>query len=387
VHYGQLLVTLWLSWLVMCCSHQSVEEVHRHACTHACRHTHACAHACTHTHTHADTHVHTDTHACTHTHRHVHTHRERCAQAAACNGVVLAFCSSKQTHSVVRHILALVHALTMFVLCHMLPGCHKSLPPNLIHPTAPQAVALHLLSALLAADTSSTTLADALHRADVPRALLESVTSSAPNILLAPAHKSQAALLVIEAQLSLLLALTAAGGPAARRGSTKAVADAGALSYLQSCKALDFAPEQPSSHQRLRKSGALRCEIETHTHTAADSAHFPVQHTKLQTQRHTAVHKTCSAPPLPAPSVLLHRYRLVHVVCPVLRLVLALLAGASNNSGLSQQAAAFASAHVDLLARLLQEAAAPGVMMCCAVCSPWPCMYGPHCCFLLPPRA
>jgi hypothetical protein len=69
---------------------------------------------------------------------------------------------------------------------------------------------------------------------------------------------AQAALLVLEAQLSLLLALTAAGGPAARKGSTKAVADAGALPYLTACKALDYTPEQPSSHQRLKKSGALR---------------------------------------------------------------------------------------------------------------------------------
>jgi hypothetical protein len=68
----------------------------------------------------------------------------------------------------------------------------------------------------------------------------------------------QAALLVLEAQLCLLLSLAAAGGPSARKGSTKAVADAGALSFLKACKALDYTPEQPSSHQRLKKSGALR---------------------------------------------------------------------------------------------------------------------------------
>ncbi|KAF8066245.1 NUP205 [Scenedesmus sp. PABB004] len=174
-----------------------------------------------------------------------------------------------------------------------------------------QAVALHLLAALVAADPSSTALADALHRANVPRGLLACVTDHAPHILLQPASKSQAALLVLEAQLSLLLALAAAGGPGARKGSTKAVADAGALPYLTACRALDYAPEQPSSHQRLKKSGALR-------------------------------------------------YRLVHLVCPVLRLVLALLAGAPGSSGLAEQAAAFAASHVDLLARLLQEAAAPG---------------------------
>lgn len=54
-----------------------------------------------------------------------------------------------------------------------------------------QAVALHLLSALIAADQSSTALADALHSASVPRGLLESVATQAPQILLQPAHKSQ----------------------------------------------------------------------------------------------------------------------------------------------------------------------------------------------------
>lgn len=49
------------------------------------------------------------------------------------------------------------------------------------------------------------------------------------------------------------------------------------------------------------------------------------------------------------------------LVCPVLRLVLALLAGSPSSTKLVQQATAFCSAHQDLLARLLQEAAAPGV--------------------------
>lgn len=53
----------------------------------------------------------------------------------------------------------------------------------------------------------------------------------------------------------------------------------------------------------------------------------------------------------------------MHLVCPVLRLVLALLAGAPGSSGLAEQAAQFTAAHMDLLARLLQEAAAPGMHM------------------------
>jgi hypothetical protein len=46
----------------------------------------------------------------------------------------------------------------------------------------------------------------------------------------------------------------------------------------------------------------------------------------------------------------------------VLRLVLALLAGSPGSSKLVQQATAFCTTHRDLLARLLQEAAAPGAM-------------------------
>jgi hypothetical protein len=58
----------------------------------------------------------------------------------------------------------------------------------------------------------------------------------------------------------------------------------------------------------------------------------------------------------------------VKLVCPVLRLVLALLAGSPGSSKLVSQAADFCSAHQDLLARLLQEAAAPGA---CSVCVAW----------------
>lgn len=51
------------------------------------------------------------------------------------------------------------------------------------------------------------------------------------------------------------------------------------------------------------------------------------------------------------------RYRLVHLISPVLRLVLTLLAGAPGSSGLAEQATNFAATHLDMLARLLQEAA------------------------------
>lgn len=46
----------------------------------------------------------------------------------------------------------------------------------------------------------------------------------------------QGALQVLEGQLFLLLSLTMAGGPAAQKASTKAVADAGVLPALARCK-------------------------------------------------------------------------------------------------------------------------------------------------------
>jgi hypothetical protein len=64
-----------------------------------------------------------------------------------------------------------------------------------------QAVALHLLSSLVAADPSSTALADALHRADVPIGLLKSVAESAPHILLRPARKSQVGVMKVTCML------------------------------------------------------------------------------------------------------------------------------------------------------------------------------------------
>jgi hypothetical protein len=57
--------------------------------------------------------------------------------------------------------------------------------------------------------------------------------------------RTQAALLVLEAQLSVLLALTSAGGPLAQRSSTKQVADAEALPILTSCKCVRLSVPAP----------------------------------------------------------------------------------------------------------------------------------------------
>lgn len=155
---------------------------------------------------------------------------------------------------------------------------------------------MHLLSALLAADKSSTALAEVCHREKLPKALLDSVVANAEAVVMqhsSKAHVSlgicnavvltmnrdtfscmsaspymlclsqmfalcrvvaqtqlhysenthscawlclQGALQVLEGQLGLLLDLTAAGGPYAQKASTKAVADAGVLPALARCK-------------------------------------------------------------------------------------------------------------------------------------------------------
>lgn len=91
-----------------------------------------------------------------------------------------------------RHWCQLTYYVSAFAvsLCHLVrtwPDVnHTGLGLLLL-----QAVALHLLSALVSADPASTALADALHRNDVPRGLLRSVAEHAPHILLQPAHKAQ----------------------------------------------------------------------------------------------------------------------------------------------------------------------------------------------------
>lgn len=66
-----------------------------------------------------------------------------------------------------------------------------------------------------------------------------------------------------------------------------------------------------------------------------------------------------------------HRYRLVRLVCPVLRVVLSLLGGAPGSAKMAAEALDFCRGQHKLLARLLKEAAAPGVWRagCLCVCS------------------
>ncbi|KIY92433.1 hypothetical protein MNEG_15530 [Monoraphidium neglectum] len=56
------------------------------------------------------------------------------------------------------------------------------------------------------------------------------------------------------------------------------------------------------------------------------------------------------------------RYRLVHLVAPALRLVLAMVVAHPDSEKVRAQAAEFVEAHPDLLARVMVEAASPGSM-------------------------
>lgn len=124
---------------------------------------------------------------------------------------------------------------------------------------------------------------------------------------------------VIEAQLALLLRLSEAGGPGHRRSSAKALLDVSVIPYLSSCKALDFEPEDPATIQR-GKANSLR-------------------------------------------------YRMFHLVAPVLRLVLGLAGTFSSSEVVRADAAAFVEAHTELLRRLLREAASPGAQQGMQTCS------------------
>lgn len=57
------------------------------------------------------------------------------------------------------------------------------------------------------------------------------------------------------------------------------------------------------------------------------------------------------------------RYRLVRLVCPVLRLVLSLLGGAPGSAKMVSEALEFCRGQHKLLGRLLKEAAAPGMRL------------------------
>jgi hypothetical protein len=171
--------------------------------------------------------------------------------------------------------------------------------------------ALAALSALVAADPTPAT-ADALHRAALtPRLLaaLQDLPAEAPS----PGGQAAALALVAGSQLTLLLRLAMAGPPGQRAAAAERLFALQALPRLAACRALDVQPEEPGFGPASSGGGA----------------------------------------PL--------RQRLHLVVGPSLRVALAVVTALPASAAVGDQAAAFAEAHARSLARVLRDAASPGV--------------------------
>lgn len=72
-----------------------------------------------------------------------------------------------------------------------------------------------------------------------------------------PPPQGQAALLVVEGQLALLLRLALAGPPAARASSAQRLFALHAIPKLGACKGLDLQPEEPGFGLRTGGLGAV----------------------------------------------------------------------------------------------------------------------------------
>jgi hypothetical protein len=100
-----------------------------------------------------------------------------------------------------------------------------------------QAVALHLLAALVSADDSGQ-VSEAVFASGLPRSLLQGLPDATAALLSVSAHKLHAAGYVADAQLALLLRLAEAGAPrsAQQRQAAKALHELQALQHLASCR-------------------------------------------------------------------------------------------------------------------------------------------------------
>lgn len=170
--------------------------------------------------------------------------------------------------------------------------------------------ALAGLAAILAADPSRT-IANELYRRALPACILQDLPGAASAALAQVAPASHAVMLVVEAQLTVLLRLVLSGPPAGRAAAAQQLFSAQVLSKLAACTALDVQPEEPG-----------------YTYAGGSSA---------------------------------LRHRLHQLITPALRLVVAVVSALRHSTPVVQQAAAFVDAHARMVARLLHEAASPGV--------------------------
>jgi hypothetical protein len=119
-------------------------------------------------------------------------------------------------------------------------------------PQLQQAVALHLLAALVAAAGDATSggasLVGAMYQHALPQTLLQCVAGVPPALLANPSRASRRGVLVVSAQLALLLALVQAGSSAAaRQAAAHALFTLQPLQHLTGCRAIDLEPEEPGA--------------------------------------------------------------------------------------------------------------------------------------------
>jgi hypothetical protein len=173
------------------------------------------------------------------------------------------------------------------------------------------AAALVALAALVSADPTPAT-AEEIHRVALTSRLLQELEAAPPPALAAPTAAGQAATLVAECRLTLLLRLALAGPPAQKAAAAQRLFSLQTLPRLARCAALDLQPEEPGFGGASGASASLRA-------------------------------------------------RLHSLAAPALRLVLAVLAALPHSAAAAEQAANFVEAHARALARVLRDAASPSV--------------------------
>jgi hypothetical protein len=173
--------------------------------------------------------------------------------------------------------------------------------------------ALTALASLVSSDPS-TTLTDELHRITLPARLLQDVQDQPPEALVQPPPAGQAATLVMEAKLSLLLRLSLSGPPTHRAASAQKIFSLQALPRLSACRSLDLQPEEPGFGS-------------TTTATGSNSL----------------------------------RQRLHQIMTPAFRVVLALVTALPHSVAVREHTAAFVEVHARAIARILRDASSSGV--------------------------
>ncbi|GIL51286.1 hypothetical protein Vafri_7316 [Volvox africanus] len=187
-------------------------------------------------------------------------------------------------------------------------------------PPLGQAVALHLLRALLTVDSASggasgVVVAAAVYRQHIPQQLLAQIGALPATTLASGGKRARRAVHVLEAALALLAGLATAGPPAGRAASAQQLYSLNCVLALTRCAALDVVPDDPVS-------ASLRAGL--------------------------------AFPSVSSDSV---RYRLNALTAPVLRLLLTVLAALPDSPAVRADAAGFASGHNNLLFRLMEDAA------------------------------